>query len=68
MVTNQGKRVDLEDMVKSPKGGNAKMPANSPLKNQRPHEAGKTGQFNENRPTKKIRSRPLDQPATSTET
>jgi len=43
MVTNQGKRVDLEDMVKSPKGGNTKMSIDSPLKNKKPHEAGKTG-------------------------
>ena len=43
------------------------MSIDSPLKNKKPHEAGKTGQFVENRPTKKIKSRPLDQPASATE-
>ena len=68
-ITNQGKRVDLEDMVRSPKGGaNAKLPADSPLKKSTdPTMAGKSGIFSADRPTKKIKSRPLDQPAAKTE-
>ena len=68
-ITNQGKRVDLEDMVRSPKGGaNAKLPTDSPLKKSGdPAMAGKSGMFSADRPTKKIKSRPLDQPAAKTE-
>ena len=68
-ITNQGKRVDLEDMVRSPKGGaNAKLPADSPLKKSTdPTMAGKSAIFSADRPTKKIKSRPLDQPAAKTE-
>ena len=62
-ITNQGKRVDLEDMVKSPKGGNSKIPGDSPLKTSNDPSMGKSGLFSANRPTKKIKSRPLDQPA-----
>ena len=61
-ITNQGKRVDLEDMVRSPKGANSKLPSSgSPLKNssQDPTIA-KSGLFSADRPTKKIKSRPLD--------
>ena len=61
-ITNQGKRVDLEDMVKSPKGNNSRLPGDSPLKTSDP-AAGKSGMFSADRPTKKIKSRPLDQPA-----
>ena len=57
--------VDLEDMVKSPKAG-AKIPADSPLKqDQGPNTLmGSAGGLSENRPTRKVKSRPLDQPAT----
>ena len=56
-------------MVRSPKGGtNAKLPADSPLKKSGgPAMAGKSGMFSADRPTKKIKSRPLDQPAAKTE-
>ena len=53
-------------MVRSPKGGaNSKLPADSPLKKSGgdPAMAGKSGMFSADRPTKKIKSRPLDQPA-----
>ena len=68
-ITNQGKRVDLEDMVRSPKGsGGAKLPTGSPLKSKTVDiSGGKTGLFSADRPTKKIKSRPLDQPAAKTE-
>lgn len=64
-ITNSGKRVDLEDMVRSPKGGNGKLPAESPLKkNQGASLMGSnTANMSDNRPTKKVKSRPLDQPA-----
>ena len=65
-ITNQGKRVDLEDMVKSPKGGDGKLPGDSPLKKS-DATVGKSGMFSADRPTKKIKSRPLDQPALKTE-
>ena len=63
-ITNQGKRVDLEDMVKSPKGAGA-IPGDSPLKKQPidPATGLPVSQANQNRPTKKVRSKPLDQPA-----
>ena len=54
-------------MVKSPKGGNAKMPNDSPLKKSNDPGAGKSNLFSADRPTKKIKSRPLDQPAAKTE-
>ena len=56
-------------MVRSPKGGaNAKLPTDSPLKKSGdPAMAGKSGMFSADRPTKKIKSRPLDQPAAKTE-
>lgn len=67
-ITNQGKRVDLEDMVKSPRAGNGKMPNDSPVKKSSdPAGAGKSNLFSADRPTKKIKSRPLDQPAAKTE-
>ena len=65
-ITNQGKRVDLEDMVKSPKGGRG-IPSDSPLKKSIDPTSGKSGMFSADRPTKKIKSRPLDQPAAKTE-
>ena len=63
-ITNQGKRVDLEDMVKSPKGASGKIPDDSPLKKKGHSLMGShMAQFSQNRPTKKVKSRPLDQPA-----
>jgi len=66
-ITNQGKRVDLEDMVRSPKGAvSAKLAAESPLKQSKGVTLmGSAGgaTLSDNRPTKKVKSRPLDQPA-----
>ena len=66
LIQNEGKRVDLEDMIKSPKAA-GKIPADSPLK-QNQQATGIMGSaggvLSENRPTKKVKSRPLDQPAT----
>jgi len=60
-ITNQGKRVDLEDMVKSPKGVSGKIPDDSPLKKKGHSLMGShMAQFSSNRPTKKVKSRPLD--------
>ena len=51
-------------MVKSPKGAGA-IPHDSPLKKQPidPATGLPVSQANQNRPTKKVRSKPLDQPA-----
>ena len=50
--------------MKSPKGAGA-IPGDSPLKKQQidPATGLPIGQANLNRPTKKVRSKPLDQPA-----
>ena len=65
-ITNSGKRVDLEDMIRSPKAGAGKIPADSPLKKTQTAQlmGANSANLSENRPTKKVKSRPLDQPAT----
>ena len=64
-VTNQGITVDPEDLQKSPRGGTSS-PKKYPSPSRRAKidpSTGKVVDFAATRPTKRIKSRPLDQPA-----
>ena len=73
VITNEGKRVDMEDLDATPRQGANDGPSDfmrsSPNTRKR-QTGGIIGQgtdLSAKKPTKKIRSRPIDQPATSGE-